>query len=165
MQRSHQQIVFAVDCLLAQAQRRLLDDRAYACGSEDAAETRAACADHLSHGALGNQDDFQCAFLHVLCCNFGVQTDVSCDELLDLVIVDELSYAVVILAERTAGHGSVVADHCQVLLAALCQSVDELMSVAAAHEAAEHYGSAVRDFGNSLFNRDNLTHLLIPPNK
>ena len=158
MHRLHEQVLLAVDGLLAQAEGVVLHDGAHTGGGEHAAQTGAVGADHLSQRALGDQDDLQSALLHGLSGDLGVEAHVGGDELLDLMVVDQLGYAVVVLTHGAAGHGGVVADHSQVLHAALGQGIDELVSIATAHEAAEHNSGAVGDQLDRLFDRNELRH-------
>ena len=158
MQGLHQQIVLAVNGLLAKAEGAFFDDGADAGGGEHAAKACAACTDHLREGALGDKGHFKSAVDHGLLSHFGVKADVGSDHPADLLVVDELCSSVVFLAHRAAGAYAVIADVGEILDAALGECVDEPVSVAAAHKAAEHHCCAVGDQFNSFLDRYKFGH-------
>ena len=160
MDGGHQQVVLAVDGLLAQTIGVVLHNGAHAGGGEHAAQAGAIGPNHLSQRALGDKHDLQGAVLHGLGGDLGVQAHMGGDELLDLLVVDELSHAVVVLAHGAAGHGAVVANHGQVLDAAFGQGINKLVGVAAAHEAAEHDAGAVRNELDRLFDGYEFRHCI-----
>jgi len=85
----HQQIVLAINGLAAQAEGALLHQGVDAHGGQHTAEAGAGGANALSQGALGQQIDLQSA-LGVLLADLGGHANVSGDNALDLMIVDQL---------------------------------------------------------------------------
>ena len=152
----HEQIVSAVNGLLAQAEGGVLHDGAHTGGGEHAAQAGAAGADHLRQSALGNQIHGQGLVHHALSAHVGGHAHVGGDDVLDLMVVHQLGHAVEFLAVGAGGHAAVVADDGQVLGALLSQSFDDVMGAAAAQEAAVHDGRPVGDHVHSLRNRNNL---------
>ena len=68
------------------------------------AETAAARTNHFGKGTLRNELHFESAVNHGLGRNLGIEADMGCDELFNLLVVNELCNAVVILTHGAAGH-------------------------------------------------------------
>ena len=107
----HKQIITAVNRLFAEAIGAVFNDGADACGGENTAETEetetvavTVEAEHFGKGTLRNELHFESAVNHGLGRNLGIEADMGCDELFNLLVVNELCNAVVILTHGAAGH-------------------------------------------------------------
>ena len=157
MQRLHQQVLLAVDGLLAQAEGRVLHDGAHAGGGEHAAQTGAAGPDHLCQGALRDQVDLQGLVHHVLSGHVGGHTHMGGDDALDLLVMDQLGHAVQI-SVGAGRHAAVVANDGKTAFAVLRQSVNDLVGAAAPQEAAEHDSGPIGNHRYGFLNRNNFCH-------
>ena len=140
----HQQIVLAINGLAAQAEGALLHQGVDAHGGQHAAQTGAGSADALSQRTLRQQVDLQ-RTLSVLLADLGGHANVSGDNALDLMIVDQLRDAEELLTLGTGGATHIVGDQGQILGAAGYQLLDDGAGLAAGQKAAAHNRGAVGD--------------------